>query len=182
MLISILPSRTFEQPPGISYLSRYLSHHYSRSHCRQSLTRLRSLSLTSLIPLWPPKRLVRADSIQQVSDSPPATVQDMGVNHCSVSIGVPERLLNGADTATIFQRLAGKGMAQRMTPARLENTTYAARRADITRRPLCGSYGTSELFFEHPSCPISSPTDLSFGRPAASSCAFPSLRTRAAWL
>ena len=69
---------------------------------QQTLTSLSPLWLTGLIPLWPTNRLDSTDSVQRASDSPPATVQDMGVDHCGTDVGVPEQFLNRADIVTIF--------------------------------------------------------------------------------
>jgi len=59
--------------------------------------------LTGLIPLWPSRRQADGESVHRASDSPPATVQDMGVNHSGRYIGMPEQLLNRPDVVAILE-------------------------------------------------------------------------------
>ena len=68
------------------------------------------LWLTGIIPLWPTRRQADGKSVHWASDSPPATVQDMGVNHGRTDIFVPEQFLNCADVVAIFQKMRGEAM------------------------------------------------------------------------
>ena len=69
------------------------------------------LWLTGIIPLWPTRRQADGESVDRASDSPPATVQNMGVDHRGTDVGVSEKLLNCANIVAIFQQMGGKGMA-----------------------------------------------------------------------
>ncbi len=60
------------------------------------------LWLTGIIPLWPTRRQADGQSVHRTSDSSPATVQDVGVNHGCRDVGVSEQLLNRADIVAIF--------------------------------------------------------------------------------
>ena len=59
--------------------------------------------LTCIIPLWPAKRETDGESIRRASDSSPATVQDVGVDHGCRDIGVPEQFLNRPDVVAVLQ-------------------------------------------------------------------------------
>ena len=63
------------------------------------------LWLTSIIPLWPTRRQADGQSIHRASDSSPATVQDMGVDHGCSNVGVPEQLLNCSDVVAILKQV-----------------------------------------------------------------------------
>jgi len=65
------------------------------------------LWLTCIIPLWPTRRQADGESVHRASDSPPATVQNMGVDHGCSNIGVPEQFLNRADVVAIFKQVRG---------------------------------------------------------------------------
>jgi len=63
--------------------------------------------LTCIIPLGLTRRKADGESIHRASDSPPATVQNMGVYHRGAHVGVPEQFLNRADIVAIFQQIRG---------------------------------------------------------------------------
>ena len=69
------------------------------------------LWLTCIIPLWPTRRQADGESVHRASDSPPATVQNMGVYHRGAHVGVPEQFLNRTDVVAIFQKMRGEAMA-----------------------------------------------------------------------
>jgi len=69
------------------------------------------LWLTSLIPLWPTRRQADGESIRRASDSFPTSIQNVGVNHRSRHLPMPEQFLNGPDVVAIFQKMRGEAMA-----------------------------------------------------------------------
>jgi len=58
--------------------------------------------MANIIPLWPFRRQADGQPVHLASDSPPTTVQNMGVDYCGAHVGVAEQLLNRADAVAIF--------------------------------------------------------------------------------
>ena len=59
------------------------------------------LWLTCIILLWPTRRQADGESVHWASDSPPTSIQNMGVNHCSGHLPMPEQFLNSPDVVAI---------------------------------------------------------------------------------
>ncbi len=52
--------------------------------------------------------------IHWVSHSPPATIQDVSVDHRCFHILMPEQFLNRSDVVPIFEQMRSEGMSQRV--------------------------------------------------------------------
>jgi hypothetical protein len=79
--------------------------------CRQLRTGISPLWPTGIVPLWLQPRQADDESVYRASDSFPAAVQDVGVNHRGAHIAVSQEFLHGPDVVCIFQQMRGEKVA-----------------------------------------------------------------------
>src|SRR5262245_43355879 len=66
-------------------------------------------------------------AIQRAEDATATPVEDVGVDHGGIHVGVAEQLLNGADVVALLQEVSGEGVAQRVAGGRLGDAGRAHR-------------------------------------------------------
>jgi hypothetical protein len=75
-----------------------------------------SFPLGLLLPLRYQAALVL---IQWAADGKPPAIEDVGVDHGSLHVFVPQQLLDGANVVTGFQEVGGEGVAEGVGGGRL---------------------------------------------------------------
>ena len=65
-----------------------------------------------------------------------ASVQHMGINHCSAHILMPQDLLDRADVLEPCQQMSGKGVAEDMAVCCLGHSSFSNGRYSIFGTPL----------------------------------------------